>query len=165
MLDFKENFFFLRFAILFFIIIVFGYWGVDLNSEEIYIAFTFLFLTVASFVVIRKGLLLFFVKAVNNKYARLIGDLLLIVGALKVQSNILDSFSQYLPSFSRQVVLYTNYLTNFLRRDFFIFRAKHFSKLNYLRAICCSSTILFAARLTKTKVSLSFFGKLFDISL
>ena len=67
MLSFKENFFFVRFSVLFFILTIFGYWGIDLNSEELYIAFSFFVLVIAVFMLVRSGVLFFFVKAVNAK--------------------------------------------------------------------------------------------------
>lgn len=165
MLDFKENFFFSRFAVFFFILIVFGYWGVDLNSEEIYIAFTFFFVVVAAFVITRRGILFFFVKAVNRKYARLLGDLLLVVGALNTQSRILDSLATYLPTFIYQIKVYTSYIVTFLGGDLSVFRSMYFSKLNYLRGFCFSGTLLHVSRITKTRASLAFFGKVFNIVL
>lgn len=165
MLSFKENFFFIRFAVLFFILVIFGYWGIDLNSEEVYIAFTFLFLVVASFVMVRRGILFFFVKAVNGKYARLVGDLLLIVGALSTQTRILNTLSLYLPTLSRQINLYTGYVVSFLRDDLFIFTTIYRAKVNYLLALSSSSFYVLAARLVRSKTSSAFFGKFFDINL
>lgn len=165
MLSFKENFFFIRFAVLFFILVIFGYWGIDLNSEEVYIAFTFLFLVVASFVMVRRGILFFFVKAVNSKYARLVGDLLLVAGALSTQTRILNTLSAYLPTLSRQINLYTGYVLSFLRNDLFVFTAIYRAKVSYLFALSSSSFYVLAARLARAKTSSAFFGKFFDINL
>ncbi len=165
MLTFKDNFFFIRFAVLFFILLIFGYWGIDLNSEEIYIAFTFLFLVVASFVMVRRGVLFFFVRSINSKYARLISDLLLVVGALSTQNRILSTLSHYLPSLSTQIRLYTTYVVEFLRKDLATFVAMYRLKANYLLALSGSGIYVLAARVTKARTSSAFFGKFFDINL
>lgn len=85
MLNFRENFFFVKFSVLFFLVVIFGYWGIDLNSEELYIAFSFLFLVVLTFVISRQALLLVFVKSVNAKFTRLVADLFVIVSSLTLQ--------------------------------------------------------------------------------
>jgi len=74
MLSFKDNFFFLKFAFLFFVVTIFGYWGIDLNSEELYIAFSFFFLVVLAFLMSRVAVILFFSKTVNRKYSRLLSN-------------------------------------------------------------------------------------------
>ena len=99
MLSFKENFFFFRFTVLFFILTIFGYWGLDLNSEELYIAFSFFVLVIAVFILIRNGVLFFFVKAVNSKYCRILADLLLTVAAVRLQVTSLISLDAYLSIF------------------------------------------------------------------
>jgi hypothetical protein len=89
MLSFRENSFFIKFSILFFIITIFGYWGIDLNSEELYIAFSFFFLVIVAFSLVRTGALLFFTNTVNRKYVRLFIDLNRIRILLNVHAQIL----------------------------------------------------------------------------
>lgn len=92
MLSFKDNFFFVKFSILFFIVTIFGYWGIDLNSEELYIAFSFFFLVIVAFGAVRTGMLLFFLTTVNKKYLRLLVDLNRIRLILFVRSGSLKKF-------------------------------------------------------------------------
>jgi hypothetical protein len=76
MLEFKSNFFFIKFSVFFFIATIFGYWSIDLNAEELYIAFSFFFLFILSFTLVRKSVLFFFVNSVNAEFNRVAGDLL-----------------------------------------------------------------------------------------
>lgn len=92
MLSFKDNFFFVKFSILFFIVTIFGYWGLDLNSEELYIAFSFFFLVIVAFGAVRTSMLLFFLTTVNKKYLRLLVDLNRIRLILFVRSGSLRTF-------------------------------------------------------------------------
>jgi hypothetical protein len=91
MLSFRENSFFVKFSILFFIITIFGYWGIDLNSEELYIAFSFFFLIIVAFSLIRASALLFFTNTVNRKYVRLFVDLNRVRVLLNVHAQILGA--------------------------------------------------------------------------
>jgi len=72
MISFENNFFFIKFLVLFFLITVFGYWGIDLNSEEIYIAFSFFLLVAAAILSFRSSLLNIFVTLLNKKYNKLL---------------------------------------------------------------------------------------------
>lgn len=78
MLSFKNNFFFTKFTVLFFILTIFGYWGIDLNSEELYIAFSFFLLVILGVLVSRKAALVLFAKLVNIKYFNFMSDLLIM---------------------------------------------------------------------------------------
>ena len=82
MLNFQNNFFFAKFTVLFFILTIFGYWGIDLNSEELYIAFSFFLLVILGVLASRQAILLLFVKLVNAKYFRILSDLLVVASAL-----------------------------------------------------------------------------------
>ena len=104
MLSFRENFFFVKFSVLFFLILIFGYWGIDLNSEELYIAFSFLFLVVLAFVMSRKALLFVFVKAVNLKFSRIVSDLFVIVGAITLQLSGLYTLQNYFKILSQDIL-------------------------------------------------------------
>src|SRR6187402_1797856 len=88
MLNFRDNFFFVKFSVLFFILVIFGYWGIDLNSEEIYIAFSFFFLTILGFVLSRTAFLYLFVKSVNKKYMQQLSSYFYFLGHLELQSDI-----------------------------------------------------------------------------
>lgn len=103
MLNFRENFFFVKFSVLLFFVVIFGYWGVDLNSEEVYIAFSFLFLTILAFVASRQTLLLIFVRSVNTKFARLVSDLFGVASSLMLQKNWLLTLRGYFQSLSKGV--------------------------------------------------------------
>ena len=91
MLNFRDNFFFAKFTVFFFILTIFGYWGIDLNSEELYIVFSFFLLVIAGVVLSRKSILLLFIKSVNTKFFRLLSDLLIIVSALSLRVNALKN--------------------------------------------------------------------------
>lgn len=82
MLNFQSTNFFVKFTLLFFILIIFGYWGVDLNSEELYIAFSFFILVLFGVTLFKSSLVLIFTKMLNVKYFRLFIDLLSISGAV-----------------------------------------------------------------------------------
>ena len=90
MLNFKDNFFFSKFAVLFFLLVIFGYWGIDLNSEELFIAFSFLFLVVFAFVSTRVGVSYAFIKMVNKKYSRQLSSYFYLIGHLELQKNIVS---------------------------------------------------------------------------
>lgn len=84
MLNFKRDFFFVKFSILFFLIVLFGYWGIDLNSEEVYIAFSFFFLVILAFVGLRLGVLSFFSGLVNKRYAYVVREGIVAVYIAKI---------------------------------------------------------------------------------
>lgn len=77
MMNFRSDFFFFKFAGLFFILTIFGYWGIDLNSEELYIAFSFFLLFSFSVVLFRQTVTALFVHSVNAKYVRFLSDLII----------------------------------------------------------------------------------------
>lgn len=62
-----------------------------MNSEELYIAFSFFFLTIVAFSLVRTGALLFFTNTVNRKYVRLFVDLNRIRVLLNVHAQILGA--------------------------------------------------------------------------
>lgn len=82
MIRFTNNLFFVKFAVLFFILTIFGYWGIDLNSEELYIAFSFFLLVVIGFLTFRAAVATFFVSAYNAKYSKALSSQLLIFNAI-----------------------------------------------------------------------------------
>lgn len=86
MLNFKSNFFFLQFSVLFFFIVIFGFWSIDLNSEEIYIAFSFFIMLVLGFIFFRANLMLVFMRILNKKYSIILSSLLKIRRLGKAQS-------------------------------------------------------------------------------
>lgn len=165
MLSFKENFFFFRFAVLFFILTIFGYWGLDLNSEELYIAFSFFVLVIAAFILVRNGVLFFFVKAVNSKYARILADLLLTVASVRLQVISLNSLETYLSIFVKLINSFLVFLVDFVRLDLPIFSAVYASKFSMLHAMFGGSLALFSRNCLRVRKSAVFFGKFFDISL
>ena len=105
MMSFKNNVTFLKFAILYFLILIFGYWKIDLNSEEIYISFTFFVLTAVLFVLFRKSILVFFVESVNSFYNRFLFDILLRVGILELYIVSLTELEVFLRSLLQLVYL------------------------------------------------------------
>lgn len=110
-MSFKENFFFIKFALLFFIVTIFGYWGLDLNSEELYIAFSFFFLVVVLFRAVRKSMLLFFLTAVNRKYSRLLVDLNRIRLILSTRNILLKSYIIKVRSRKIKIVNFIKFIT------------------------------------------------------
>jgi hypothetical protein len=114
MISFRDNFFFLKFSILFFIVTIFGYWGIDLNSEELYIAFSFFFLVIVAFITVRASALAFFSSAVNRKYSRLLLDLNRIRLILAIRSRILDLLLQSKKTISARVFKFLSFVTEFL---------------------------------------------------
>lgn len=165
MLSFKENFFFFRFSVLFFILTIFGYWGIDLNSEELYIAFSFFVLVIAVFMLVRSGVLFFFVKAVNAKYSRIVADLLLTVAALRLQIVSLSVLANYLTVFLNLASQFLVFLSNFVKFGLPVFGQVYSSKFLRLHAAVNVSAAVFVRNCIKTRKSGIFFGKFFDITL
>lgn len=154
MLSFRDNFFFTKFSILFFVVTIFGYWGIDLNSEELYIAFSFFFLVIAIFVLARTSLLLFFLNTVNLKYSRLLLNLnrvrlllesnsILLKNASSLRKKTISRLSQVnlfifqelLPLLSLRLTLSTAYSGQFLallavKLNVFIFHNSRIRRLS-----------------------------------
>lgn len=78
MLNFKDNVFFIRWSAIFFIVSIFGYWGIDLNSEELYIAFSFFFLVIVAFLGVRHSNFFSFTTVINKKFSRVFMSLFTI---------------------------------------------------------------------------------------
>lgn len=114
MMSFKDNFFFVKFSVLFFIVTIFGYWGIDLNSEELYIAFSFFFLVVVGFIAVRTSTLLFFVNTVNRKYARLLVDLNRIRLILRLRNDSLNGILSTMSVRKARLVSFMNFSREFL---------------------------------------------------
>jgi hypothetical protein len=165
MLSFKENFFFFRFSVLFFILTIFGYWGIDLNSEELYIAFSFFVLVIAVFILVRSGILFFFVKAVNMKYSRILADLLLTVAALRLQISSLSILGDYLVVFLNLANQFLLFLTSFVHSGLPVFAQVYLNKFLLLQATVNVSAAVFIRNCIKSRKSGIFFGKFFDITL
>lgn len=132
MMHFRENFFFVKFSVLFFLVLIFGYWGIDLNSEELYIAFSFLFLVVLAFVLSRQALLFIFVKSVNAKFSRMILDLFVVIGALILQLSGLTVLRNYFKVLSQGSTKFCAAVTNLLGADGAIFATLVSVRLNHL---------------------------------
>ena len=124
MFDFRRNFFFVKFVVLFFLITLFGYWGIDLNSEEVYIAFSFFFLVALAFVMLRLGVLAFFAGLVNRRYAYIVQEgivaayIVKAVGIfwrspLRVIGFVARNYSFFVLTAVSLVVLRANLLVNF----------------------------------------------------
>ena len=165
MLSFKENFFFFRFSVLFFILTIFGYWGIDLNSEELYIAFSFFVLVIAVFMLVRSGVLFFFVKSVNAKYSRILTDLLLTVAALRLQIVNLTVLAGYLTLFLNLANRFLLFLVNYVNVTLPVFTNIYVSKFFALQVTVNTSAALFIRNCIKSRKSAIFLGKLFDITL
>lgn len=105
MMGFKNNVVFLKFAVLYFLILIFGYWKIDLNSEEIYISFSFFVLAVILFVSFRRSILVFFVESVNLFYNRFLFDILLRVGILELYITSLTELGVFLANLLNSVYL------------------------------------------------------------
>lgn len=104
-MSFKNNVIFLKFAILYFLILIFGYWKIDLNSEEIYISFTFFVLVAILFMSFRRTILVFFVESVNSFYNRFLFDILLRVGILELYIVSLTELESFLKNLLTTVYL------------------------------------------------------------
>lgn len=118
MITFRDNFFFIKFSMLFFILTIFGYWGVDLNSEELYIAFSFFLLIIVSVVLFRGAVSSVFFHMVNSKYFRLLSDLLVAVSALSLNVHFLRKSQSELCVFSNLTKTYFQFFRIFLLRGF-----------------------------------------------
>lgn len=79
MLNFSSNYNFIRFSVIFYLVVIFGHWGIDLNTEEIFVSFVFLVLVLILFVTFRRGLILAFTQSVNALYNRFLLDILVRV--------------------------------------------------------------------------------------
>lgn len=118
MLNFRDNFFFAKFAVLFFILTIFGYWGIDLNSEELYIAFSFFLLVIVGVILSRTAILLMFVKSVNVKYFRILSDLLVLVNVLNLRYGMLCELRGSALRLRATFYRYVEFFGNFLSADF-----------------------------------------------
>lgn len=168
MLNFKENFFFVKFSVLFFLVLIFGYWGIDLNSEELYIAFSFLFLVVLAFVMSRKALLFIFVKSVNSKFSRIISDLFVVVGALTLQLSGLHTLKNYFNVLLNSIVKFCTLTTHLLLSNVNIFGSLVVARMNTLSIFMVLGLGAFCkviARSRRVNVMVGGFSKLFNIHL
>lgn len=111
MLRFNDNYYFLKFVSLFFIIIIFGFWGIDQNSEELYIAFSFFLLVLLGIYATRTAALYYFIKVMNLKYWRLLKDLLILMLVFGFQWHALFRVRQAL-NFIINLVSLTDVLVN-----------------------------------------------------
>lgn len=165
MLSFKENFFFFRFSALFFILTIFGYWGLDLNSEELYIAFSFFVLVIASFILVRNGVLFFFVKAINAKYSRILVYLLITLASVRLQVRSLVSLDGYLSAFVKLVNHFVTFIVEFVSKELPIFSAIYSNRFLILQTMLSGNLTLFSRNCLRSRRFSVFFGKLFDIVL
>lgn len=117
MINFRDNFFFAKFTVLFFILTIFGYWGIDLNSEELYIAFSFFLLVIAGVVLSRHSILLVFSKSVNTKYFRIVSDLLIVVGALTMRRHRVRSLWFSSVRLELMLIRFNRFVSFFLKND------------------------------------------------
>lgn len=114
MLNFRDNFFFAKFAILFFILTIFGYWGIDLNSEELYIAFSFFLLVIVGVVLSRRALALIFIKSVNTKHYRILSHALVIANTVVARNKMLHELKVRARKLYTLFRLYVKFVANFL---------------------------------------------------
>jgi len=166
MLNFKENFFFVKFSVLFFLVLIFGYWGIDLNSEELYIAFSFLFLVILAFVISRKALLFIFVKSVNSKFSRIISDLFVVGGALTLQLSVLRLLKNYFNTLLNSIVKFCTLTVHFLLANIKIFSSLAVARMNKLSIFVVLGLGAFCkiiARSRRTSAMVGSFSKLFNI--
>lgn len=68
MFNFVNRLFFTKFVLLFFVLLIFGIWEIDLNSEEVLVAFSFLFLIVLLALLLWASMNRSFVFLINKKY-------------------------------------------------------------------------------------------------
>lgn len=151
MISFQSNFFFIKFAVLFFILTIFGYWGVDLNSEELYIAFSFFLLVIVGVVVFRQAILLVFVQASNVKYFRLLSDLLVAVGALTVNVVELKNLYFALESLATFLLSYATFMSKFLKEDACVLLSVSKEKLNLFQAFLPLSLNFYFSNILRLK--------------
>jgi len=134
----------------------------------LYIAFSFFFLVILAFTAIRRSVLLFFVKAINTKYYRMLSDLLVVIGALILQVNSFNSLKQYLPVFFFVTRSFVLSLATFMTSELNVFYTTYSSKLRILNALCFSGLALFEAnnvRVRRAGVFLGDVSKFFKITL
>jgi len=168
MLNFRTNFFFVKFTVLFFILAIFGYWGIDLNSEELYIAFSFFLLVIVGVVTSRQALLYVFIKSVNTKYFRLLSDLLVSVGALTLRVAELEVLSASLVSLKELSTKFAAFTINSLSLDLNVVKNTLLAQRSLLLVLLPLSFKLYCSNLFRIKKFQSFSGsafKFFSISL
>lgn len=168
MLSFKDNFFFLKFSVLFFIVTIFGYWGIDLNSEELYIAFSFFFLVILAFLMLRSALTYFFMKAVNRKYSRLLANFVRIKQILYLtERSILKSVSLSLHLWS-EVEIFRAEVEAFFFKAAVVVEQYYISKNRELISFAALSILVFTRNSFRLRKFGSFSNKLtqlFSISI
>lgn len=168
MLNFRANFFFIKFTVLFFILTIFGYWGIDLNSEELYIAFSFFLLVIVGVVTSRQALLYVFIKSVNTKYFRLLSDLLVSAAALTLRITELEILLAGLVSLKILLIKFATFTSNFLFLDFNIIKNTLVTQRSLFLLLLPLSFNLYCSNLFRIKKFQSFSGsalKFFSISL
>lgn len=168
MINFRDNYFFVKFVVLFFILTIFGYWGIDLNSEELYIAFSFFLLVVAGLAVFRRGVLLVFIESTNVKYFRLLSGLIVTIGALNLSVAYFKNLKLALDSLSRLVVAFVKFSTNFLIDDFGVICKIFHVKSALVRSFLPLGVKMWLINLAKIKKLKSFKGvasKFFSIKI
>lgn len=157
MLSFKENSFFIKFSVLFFIITIFGYWGIDLNSEELYIAFSFFFLVIVAFSLVRTGALFFFTNTVNRKYVRLFVDLNRIRVLLNVHAQILDALVHSQNTIKSRLVKFLAFSPNYLVKIARLAKALKFLKLHRRRVVLAMNVNAFVIKNVRLRRFSGFF--------
>lgn len=156
MISFRENFFFTKFAVLFFILTIFGYWGVDLNSEELYIAFSFFLLVILSVAIFRRAITSTFLSVINAKYFRLLSDLLVSVGALSLNVVEFRNLALALRFLVDLLLTYSRFFSNYLLQDFSVVSNTAWVKSALFRAILPLSGVVFFSSIFRLKKFHSF---------
>lgn len=168
MISFKDNFFFLKFSVLFFIVTIFGYWGIDLNSEELYIAFSFFFLAIVAFLLARASVVFFFTKAANKKYLRLLADLIRVKLALDAKVVNVRAVVVFKSSLALKMWRFFNFLNNFVLNTAGVVEQFCIAKLNELAALSVLGAVFFAKNNLRVRKFGSFSGrmsKLFSVTI
>lgn len=91
MLNFNNNAFFTKFCCFFIFILIFNFWAIDLNSEEVFIAFSCVFLVVVGFLFSRAAVLSMFLGSFNSLYNNFLNMYLTALFNIEVFCFLVDS--------------------------------------------------------------------------
>lgn len=151
MLNFNNNSLYTKFSILFFIIVIFGYWGIDLNSEELYIGFSFFFLVILAFVMFRRTILVIFTKSINHKYFKFLADLLVVVALLELQAKELRALNKNVLFLETLAKNFLTKLVVFLENDYSVFALMYKIRFNLLSTLTIGGLSVTTFNLMRTR--------------
>lgn len=138
-----------------------------MNSEELYIAFSFLFLVVLAFVLSRQALLFIFVKSVNSKFSRIVSDLFVVVGALTLQLSGLYELRNYFRVLSEDMLKFCMLSAGLFGTGAAVFTAWAFARtcnINIYVSLGLAAFFKLLARNRRMGVVVGEFSRFFNIN-